>query len=383
MTRFAPFPVLLAFAASGCASTIVSAGPDAAPPRDATTPDVAPDAVPDAPPDAAPDRPAPDAAPGDVFDDAEPSLPCAAVPLASGFSLLEGMYGTGRVVFDPSRGTALLVSFSSGAVVRVASDTGALTRLAPIRYPNDVGRAAVFVDAAADALVVLPLPAAPAAPTQVLTLALARPDHWETLGILTSAAPSSPAYAVADFDVAGRSLRVAGAESYVTARRAVWDLRFTTGWGWARRADFVTPRPTEARAAAWSPARAGLVVVTSEGESGPWGLWSVGADASSPLPWTLPREGGAPVVAHDDARRVTWALATSQAGATLTAIPDDAGAVRSATVGDRGRRLYGSTGPASVAFDPAGRRLYVYVDNIAGGLPSYLTAIDVDRCLPR
>jgi len=277
------------------------------------------------------------------------------------------------------------VSFSSGAVVRVAPDTGALTRLAPIRYPNDVGRAAVFVDATADALVVLPLPDAPAAPTQVLTLDLARPDHWETLGIVTSAAPSSPAYAVAGFDPAGRSLRVVGGDAYLTARRSVWDLRFVMGgWGWARRADFVTPRPIEARAVTWNAARAGLLVVTAEAGDGPWGLWSVGADASTLLPWTLPRDGGTPVVAHDGARRVTWALATTPAGATLTALPDDAsGAARSATVGDPMRALTPSTGPAWAAFDAAGRRLYVYVDNIAGGRTSFLSALDVDRCLPR
>ncbi|MFO0610057.1 MAG: hypothetical protein U0324_43260 [Polyangiales bacterium] len=366
-TRLA-LALALALVAPACASTVVPIAPDAA--ADAPQ-DVARDVSPDVSPDA------PDGDVGPVF-------PCSAVVVASGFSLLEGMFGTGRVVIDPARRAPVLVSFSSGAIVRVAPDTGALTRFAPPRYPGDVGRAAVFVDEGVGALVVVPLPDAPAAPTQVLSLDLARPDRWETTGIITSAAPSGTPYAVAGFDPTNRSLRVVSGDPYLTAQRSVWDLRFTAGgWGWARRADFVTPRPVEAHTVTWNAARARLLVVTSD-SVGPWGLWSVGADASTQLPQTLPREGGAPVVAHDPARRVSWALATTPAGATLTALPDDAaGAVRSVTVGDPMRALNPSTGSAWAAFDAIGRRLYAYADNISGGRTSFLTAVDVDRCLPR
>ena len=201
-TRLA-LALALALVAPACASTVVPIAPDAA--ADAPQ-DVARDVSPDVSPDA------PDGDVGPVF-------PCSAVVVASGFSLLEGTFGTGRVVIDPARRAPVLVSFSSGAIVRVAPDTGALTRFAPPRYPGDVGRAAVFVDEGVGALVVVPLPDAPAAPTQVLSLDLARPDRWETTGIITSAAPSGTPYAVAGFDPTNPSPRAA---QDIAAVKDVW-----------------------------------------------------------------------------------------------------------------------------------------------------------------
>ena len=351
----------LALAALGCASTVA--------PRDR-------DAAPDLP--VAPDLPI---TPDTAFDgDATPSFDCAYRLIVASFTLRSGGYGAGRLVFDPRRRVALLVSFDTGTVTRIAPETGALSRLTPIRYPNGVERAEVFVDEAADTLVVVPLRAPP---TQVLTLALANPDHWETLGVVTSSAPTIPSITAAAYDVAGRALRVTGSEVTYAARREVWDLRHNGGWGWVRRPDFTTPAPVALGAATWDATRNSMLVVTWTAETTPWVLWSVG-DVSTALTETVPRGVEAPLLAYDAVRRVTWSLTSMGPGATLTALSADAtGRTRSVALADPSRALRATPGPLWVAFDRAGRMLYTYADNIAAGLPSIVTAIPVDRCLPR
>jgi hypothetical protein len=112
-------------------------------------------------------------------------------------------------------------------------------------------------------------------------------------------------------------------------------------------------------------------------------LWSVG-DVSTALTETVPRGVEAPLLAYDAVRRVTWSLTSMGPGATLTALSADAtGRTRSVALADPSQALRATPGPLWVAFDRAGRMLYTYADNIAAGLPSIVTAIPVDRCLPR